>query len=144
MTRHTHTHTQVKAIFGTGKKRVAGVLVDSGRLAKGAMVEVTRGTGKGKSVVYTGKLVSLRRIKDNVDEVSPAFLARAPVLGCCVLMLRRADVHSLCCLHCHSMWLRVALWCGSYERARETNPSVLLLLLLFPIHTTHAHPIQLA
>jgi hypothetical protein len=33
------------------------------------MIEVTRGSGKDKAVVFTGKLVSLRRVKDNVDEV---------------------------------------------------------------------------
>jgi hypothetical protein len=46
--------------------------VDSGKLAKGAMIEVVRGSGKDKTTVFTGKLASLRRIKDTVDEVSPA------------------------------------------------------------------------
>jgi translation initiation factor IF-2 len=68
--------TQVKAIFGTGKKRVAGCYVESGKLTKGSMIEVTRGSGKDKSVVFTGKLASLRRIKDTVDEVSLPLLAR--------------------------------------------------------------------
>lgn len=62
-------YLQVKAIFGTGKKKVAGCYVESGKLSKGAMIEVVRGSGKDKSVVYTGKLASLRRIKDTVDEV---------------------------------------------------------------------------
>jgi translation initiation factor IF-2 len=56
---------QVKAVFGSGKKKVAGCLVDDGKLQKGAQMEVTR----GKDVVYTGKVASLRRIKDNVEEV---------------------------------------------------------------------------
>eukprot|EP00878_Enallax_costatus_P012987 GHUV01013569.1.p2 GENE.GHUV01013569.1~~GHUV01013569.1.p2 ORF type:complete len:123 (+),score=45.51 GHUV01013569.1:176-544(+) len=56
----------VKAVFGSGKKKVAGCLVDEGKLQKGAMVEVTRGK---QGVVFTGKLASLRRIKDNVEEV---------------------------------------------------------------------------
>lgn len=60
---------QVKAIFGTGKKKVAGCYVESGKLSKGAMIEVVRGSGKDKTVVYTGKLASLRRIKDTVEEV---------------------------------------------------------------------------
>eukprot|EP00879_Flechtneria_rotunda_P023819 GHRR01025222.1.p1 GENE.GHRR01025222.1~~GHRR01025222.1.p1 ORF type:complete len:520 (+),score=181.23 GHRR01025222.1:409-1968(+) len=55
----------VKAVFGTGKKRVAGCLVDEGKLQKGAQIEVLR----GKQVVHTGKVASLRRIKDNVEEV---------------------------------------------------------------------------
>jgi translation initiation factor IF-2 len=36
-----------------------------GKVQKGAMVSVMR----GKKMVYEGKLVSLRRLKDNVDEV---------------------------------------------------------------------------
>jgi len=59
----------VKAVFGTGKKKVAGCYVESGKLSKGAMIEVVRGSGKDKTVVYTGKLASLRRIKDTVEEV---------------------------------------------------------------------------
>jgi translation initiation factor IF-2 len=60
---------QVKAVFGTGKKRVAGCEVTTGKLSKGAMIEVVRGSGKDKTVVFTGKLASLRRIKDTVNEV---------------------------------------------------------------------------
>jgi translation initiation factor IF-2 len=52
-------------VFGSGKKKVAGCLVDEGKLQKGAQMEVTR----GKDVVYTGKVASLRRIKDSVEEV---------------------------------------------------------------------------
>lgn len=55
----------VKAVFGNGKKRVAGCVVNDGKLAKGSMVSVMR----QKKVVYEGKLISLRRLKDNVDEV---------------------------------------------------------------------------
>jgi len=57
---------EVKAQFGTGKKKVAGCVVTSGKLLKGAMVSVKR----GKVVVFEGKLSSLRRIKDNVEEVT--------------------------------------------------------------------------
>ncbi|KAJ9508183.1 hypothetical protein QJQ45_021549, partial [Haematococcus lacustris] len=56
---------EVKAVFGTGKKRVAGCVVLNGKLQKGAFVIVKR----GKQVVAEGKLISLRRVKDNVDEV---------------------------------------------------------------------------
>ncbi|KAF6256183.1 hypothetical protein COO60DRAFT_1296299 [Scenedesmus sp. NREL 46B-D3] len=55
----------VKAVFGSGKKKVAGCVVDEGRLQKGAQMEVSR----GKEIVYSGKVASLRRIKDNVEEV---------------------------------------------------------------------------
>jgi translation initiation factor IF-2 len=34
--------SQVKAVFGSGKKKVAGCLVDDGKLQKGAMMEVVR------------------------------------------------------------------------------------------------------
>lgn len=47
---------KVKAVFGTGKKRVAGCEVTEGKLVKGAQVEVKR----GKDIVYKGKLTSLR------------------------------------------------------------------------------------
>jgi len=57
---------EVKAVFGSGKKKVAGCMITQGKVQKGASVTVTR----GKKVVYEGKLVSLRRVKDNVDEVS--------------------------------------------------------------------------
>jgi len=57
---------EVKALFGSGKKKVAGCLVTSGKLQKGAQISIKR----GKNVVFEGKLSSLRRIKDTVDEVS--------------------------------------------------------------------------
>ena len=47
---------KVKAVFGSGKKRVAGCEVTSGKLVKGCTVEVKR----GKEVVYKGTLGSLR------------------------------------------------------------------------------------
>ncbi|GLC47031.1 hypothetical protein PLESTB_001437200 [Pleodorina starrii] len=56
----------VKAVFGTGKKKVAGCAVTDGKLAKAGYVTVKR----GKTVVYEGKLSSLRRVKDIVEEVS--------------------------------------------------------------------------
>ena len=56
---------EVKAVFGSGKKRVAGCVVLQGKVQKGCSVTVTR----GKKVVHEGKIASLRRLKDNVDEV---------------------------------------------------------------------------
>eukprot|EP00198_Chlamydomonas_reinhardtii_P003072 XP_001692408.1 organellar translation initiation factor [Chlamydomonas reinhardtii] len=60
----------VKAVFGTGKKRVAGCAVTEGKLTKSGYVTVRRGSGKNAVVVYEGKLSSLRRVKDIVEEVS--------------------------------------------------------------------------
>ncbi|KIY98912.1 Translation initiation factor IF-2 Flags: Precursor [Monoraphidium neglectum] len=57
---------KVKAVFGSGKKRVAGCEVLEGKLVKGCQVEVKR----GKEVVHKGTLESLRRVKDAVDEVA--------------------------------------------------------------------------
>jgi len=56
---------EVRAVFGTGKNRVAGCAVTTGKLAKGALAVVKR----GKAVVHEGKLASLRRVKDNVESV---------------------------------------------------------------------------
>ena len=56
---------EVRAVFGTGKKRVAGCGVTEGKLVKGAKAEVVR----AKVVVAAGAITSLRRVKDNVDEV---------------------------------------------------------------------------
>jgi len=56
---------EVKAVFGSGKRKVAGCMVTEGKLIKGQQIEVRR----GKEVVFTGKLESLRRVKDDVDEV---------------------------------------------------------------------------
>jgi translation initiation factor IF-2 len=57
---------EVKAVFGSGKRKVAGCVVTQGKVQKGAMCTVRR----GKKVVYEGELTSLRRVKDNVDEVT--------------------------------------------------------------------------
>jgi len=60
---------EVKAVFGAGKKRVGGCMVLTGKLVKGSMVIVRR----GKVVVHEGKMISLRRLKDIVEEVSEGF-----------------------------------------------------------------------
>ncbi len=57
---------EVKAVFGSGKRKVAGCAVTQGKAQKGAFVVVKR----GKKVVHEGKLNSLRRVKDDVNEVS--------------------------------------------------------------------------
>ena len=57
---------EVKAVFGGGKRKVAGCAVVAGKLLKGSLIEVTRGK---EGVIFSGKLESLRRIKDDVAEV---------------------------------------------------------------------------
>jgi translation initiation factor IF-2 len=61
---------EVKALFGSGKKKVAGCAVTEGKLLKGAQVSVRRGR---KELVFEGKLSSLRRVKDLVEEVKEGF-----------------------------------------------------------------------
>lgn len=56
---------EVKQVFGSGNRKVAGCTVVDGMLRKGAVVSVKR----GKRTVYEGKLTSLRRVKDDVKEV---------------------------------------------------------------------------
>ena len=56
---------EVKAVFGSGARKVAGCLVTDGVLRRGAVMSVKR----GKRTVYEGKLSSLRRVKDDVKEV---------------------------------------------------------------------------
>merc|ERR1719171_12565 len=56
---------EVKAVFGSGKGKVAGCYVSDGKLLKNCLVSVSR----GGEVVYEGPLSSLRREKDKVDEV---------------------------------------------------------------------------
>ncbi|KAL4421069.1 hypothetical protein ABPG77_001364 [Micractinium sp. CCAP 211/92] len=57
---------EVKAVFGSGNRKVAGCLVTDGQLRRDAIAVVKR----GKRLVGEGKLFSLRRIKDDVREVA--------------------------------------------------------------------------
>ncbi|KAF5827343.1 P-loop containing nucleoside triphosphate hydrolase protein [Dunaliella salina] len=56
---------EVKAVFGSSKSKVAGCVVTQGKLQK-QFITVRR----GKQVVFDGKMASLRRIKDDVEEVA--------------------------------------------------------------------------
>lgn len=56
---------EVKAIFGSGARKVAGCIVVDGVLRRDAVVLVKR----GKRTVHEGPLTSLRRVKDDVREV---------------------------------------------------------------------------
>lgn len=69
---------EVKAVFGAGKKVVAGCAVTEGILRTGAVVQVMR----GKRVVHDGGLISsLRRVKDDVKEVSAGLECGVQVNG---------------------------------------------------------------
>lgn len=64
----------VRAVFGSGSRRVAGCAVVEGQLRKGALAVVKRSNKKGGKavVVAEGKITSLRRVKEDVKEVSGA------------------------------------------------------------------------
>nr|YP_009293830.1 translation initiation factor 2 [Ahnfeltia plicata]AOM65518.1 translation initiation factor 2 [Ahnfeltia plicata]UAT97317.1 translation initiation factor 2 [Ahnfeltia plicata] len=56
----------VEAVFSINKGSVAGCSVSSGKLKRGAYIDVYR----GKDLVHNGRLDSLKKIKDDVEEVS--------------------------------------------------------------------------
>ncbi|PKA53564.1 Translation initiation factor IF-2, chloroplastic [Apostasia shenzhenica] len=57
---------KVRATFSSGSGRVAGCMVNEGKVVKGCGVHVVR---NGKTI-HTGKIDSLRRVKEEVKEVS--------------------------------------------------------------------------
>jgi translation initiation factor IF-2 len=59
----------VLAVFGSGKWRVAGCKVTSGRIDKGSLLRV----GRHGEEVFAGKCTSLRRVKDDVNTVDEGF-----------------------------------------------------------------------
>ena len=77
---------EVKAIFGSGKRKVAGCMITQGKVQKGATVSVMR----GKKVVFEGKMTSLRRVKDNVDEVRAVQNMNIP----CIILGAAAGISS--------------------------------------------------
>lgn len=57
---------EVRAVFGSGSGRVAGCMVNEGKLVKGCGLKVMRGS----TAVYTGELDSLKRVKEVAKEVN--------------------------------------------------------------------------
>jgi translation initiation factor IF-2 len=62
-------HAEVVQTFKAGKTIIAGCRVTDGKFTRSSQVRVRR----GNAVVYTGKIQSLRRGKDDVREVSQGF-----------------------------------------------------------------------
>ena len=61
---------EVKALFPAGKKgKVAGIYVSEGRVSRGAAIRVRR----GEQIVCESEVNSLRRFKDNVNEVGAGY-----------------------------------------------------------------------
>ena len=64
-----HRPPQVRAVFSSSKRNVAGCMVTEGVLRKAATIVVRR----GKRIVFDGPISSLRRVKEIVNE------ARSPL-----------------------------------------------------------------
>lgn len=57
---------EVQAVFSRGSGKAAGCMITEGKLMKNCDIHVIR---KGKTI-HTGKIDSLRRVKEDVKEVS--------------------------------------------------------------------------
>jgi translation initiation factor IF-2 len=60
---------EVRAVFPVGRGSVAGCYVQSGKVTRNCHIRVHR----GKELVYTGMLDSLRRVKESVKEVNAGY-----------------------------------------------------------------------
>jgi translation initiation factor IF-2 len=61
---------EIKAVFSSGKKgKIAGVSVIEGKVSRGALVRVRR----GKEIVGESEISSLRRFKEDVNEVASGY-----------------------------------------------------------------------
>ncbi len=66
----TEGRAEVRAIFPAGKKqKVAGVYVTEGKISRGSLVRVLR----QNKVVFESSVTSLRRFKDDVNEVAAGY-----------------------------------------------------------------------
>ena len=63
-------HVEVRAVFSVGRRvKIAGCQVTDGRVARNSQVRITR----GKELIYTGGVSSLKRFKDDAREVTAGF-----------------------------------------------------------------------
>jgi translation initiation factor IF-2 len=61
---------EIKAVFSSGKKgKIAGVSVSEGKVSRGALMRVRR----GKEIVGESEVSSLRRFKEDVNEVASGY-----------------------------------------------------------------------
>jgi len=71
-------HATVRAVFSAGKVgKAAGCMVTDGKLIRGAAARVIRG---GK-IIHEGNIDTLRRFKDNVNEVATGFECGVGISG---------------------------------------------------------------
>lgn len=70
---------KIRALFGSPQtKMIAGSYVFDGKIKCGARARLVR----DGSIIYTGKISSLRRFKDDVDEVSSGNLCGLILENC--------------------------------------------------------------
>jgi hypothetical protein len=67
---------EVQAIFSRGSGKAAGCMITEGKIMKDCDIHVMR---KGKTV-HTGKIDSLRRVKEDVKEVNSFLPFKVPFL----------------------------------------------------------------
>ena len=71
-------HVEVRAVFSVGRRdKIAGCQVLDGRVARNSQVRITR----GKELIYTGGVSSLKRFKDDAREVTAGFECGLTVEG---------------------------------------------------------------
>ena len=60
---------EIRAVFSSGKKKIAGLMVTEGKISRGAKVRVRR----GDKILHESNIDSLRRFKDDVTEVAAGY-----------------------------------------------------------------------
>jgi translation initiation factor IF-2 len=71
-------HVEVRAVFSVGRRvKIAGCQVLDGRVARNSQVRITR----GKELIYTGGVSTLKRFKDDAREVTAGFECGLTVEG---------------------------------------------------------------
>ncbi len=76
-TEHNTGQAEVKEVFKIPKGMVAGCIVVDGKLVRGGMVRVIR----DGVVTYEGKLTSLKRFKDDVEEIGNGYECGVVISG---------------------------------------------------------------
>ena len=73
-----HGHAEIRVVFSVGKSgRAAGCMVIDGRVAKNTLVRVQR----NGEVIHEGSISSLRRFKEEVNEIGAGFECGVGILG---------------------------------------------------------------
>lgn len=87
---------EVQAVFTKGSGKAAGCMITEGKLIKDCDIHVIR----NGETIYTGKINSLRRVKEDVKEVS-IFLTFKVLFFKCLLLFEPFDIcfpPNWCCM----------------------------------------------